>query len=368
MLTPPGSGAIAVVGISGDADLLLRRGLLDATRLSPNEIGLRDFAGEDVVVVRTAAETFEAHCHGGVAAVGRLRAALTRGGLREVDPWEFADVGFDRIWRRALAGASTASVAGALIAQRVAWSDFFTRLIEAPAGEAVGRIDAVFARSAEGRSLVSRARVVLCGRPNVGKSSLLNALAGFGRAIVSDRPGTTRDVVEVEAAFGGRPVTLCDTAGLRTSGDVVEAEGVRRTQTAVDEADLRLVVLDRSRAVTETDEEVFERAASAGPSIVVFNKIDLPGDSTGPAIFRSRAEIYEVSAITGEALQDLAAAVGRSCGIGDRPAEAVPFAAELESFLADLRVLVGSGEDPRGQINRFFPAADGVAAQPGRSG
>jgi tRNA modification GTPase len=116
---------------------------------------------------------------------------------------------------------------------------------------------------------------VLYGAPNVGKSSLINALAGFERAIVFDQPGTTRDVVTVETAFDGWPVRLSDTAGIRISHDQIEAAGIARAKNELATADLRICVCDSSDA---TSFEVLQ-AAEILPSLVVANKCDLPGCS-----------------------------------------------------------------------------------------
>lgn len=117
-------------------------------------------------------------------------------------------------------------------------------------------------------------RVVIAGSPNVGKSSVFNALVGSERAIVSAWPGTTRDLVSERVVVGAGHVLLVDTAGVRAGGDVVEAEGIRRAEDAVRQADLALVVLDRSVPLSDADRAVLTRTAGA-PRIVVGNKTDL---------------------------------------------------------------------------------------------
>ena len=125
-----------------------------------------------------------------------------------------------------------------------------------------------------GRVLREGLQVVIVGRPNVGKSSLFNALLAANRAIVTPIPGTTRDVLEETMNLGGYPVRLVDTAGIRTTHDVVEQEGVRRSRATLDSADLVLLVLDRSEPLTPADEEVM--AAVRGKRVqVVLNKADL---------------------------------------------------------------------------------------------
>lgn len=155
--------------------------------------------------------------------------------------------------------------------------------------------------------------VVIVGRPNAGKSSLFNALAGAARAIVTDIPGTTRDVLTERVDIGGVPVTLVDTAGLREAGDAIETEGVRRARQAQQIAALTLVVVDGAQSVSAEDRQIV--AGSVGPRLIVASKADLPsawetlGLETDDAIVR-------VSAMSGEGLPCLrerlvAALVGR---------------------------------------------------------
>ena len=136
------------------------------------------------------------------------------------------------------------------------------------------RIRRLLATSAEGRIVREGATVVIAGRPNVGKSSLLNALVRADRAIVADLPGTTRDVLEEFVNIRGIPVRLLDTAGLREGVDVVEQEGVRRSHEALERADMILAVLDGSMPLAAEDRRLLEEA-QAKPSVVVVNKSDL---------------------------------------------------------------------------------------------
>jgi tRNA modification GTPase len=143
-------------------------------------------------------------------------------------------------------------------------------------------------------------RVVLFGEPNVGKSSLINALVGFERAIVFDRPGTTRDVVTAETAFDGWPVRLSDTAGLRADAEELEAAGIERTRAELAEADLPVEVSDRSRPPQPSP--WFWTAREFRPRLIVLNKADLPSawpDEPQPDF------VAAVSAHTGEGIRDL---------------------------------------------------------------
>jgi tRNA modification GTPase len=142
-------------------------------------------------------------------------------------------------------------------------------------GEALGEIRRLLKSANEGRILREGITTAIVGRPNVGKSSLLNLLAGAERAIVTDIPGTTRDVIEEYVTVSGIPLRLLDTAGIRETTDVVERIGVERSRSALSEADLLLVVLNRSEPLHEDDRELLRQAAGR-QAIVILNKSDLP--------------------------------------------------------------------------------------------
>lgn len=155
-------------------------------------------------------------------------------------------------------------------------------------------------------------RVAIAGRPNVGKSSLLNCLARREAAIVSERPGTTRDVIEVHLDLGSVPVVLADTAGLRVAGDDIEGEGIRRAEQRIDEADLVLWVLDGD------DLTVPGRVGVDSEALLVLNKADLLGEGE-----KARLEAdFVVSARTGSGIdalvEGLAARIGRFAGLGEQ--------------------------------------------------
>ncbi|HEX6823974.1 MAG TPA: tRNA uridine-5-carboxymethylaminomethyl(34) synthesis GTPase MnmE [Candidatus Sulfotelmatobacter sp.] len=147
--------------------------------------------------------------------------------------------------------------------------------------------------------------LAIVGRPNVGKSSLFNQLVERERAIVTATPGTTRDLVTETVAIGGIPVRLVDTAGIRHSLDEAESIGIRKSQEALADADLVLVVLDASRDETTDDAELVQKA-SARPRIIVKNKIDLRSREQGAG---SRDSHVRTSAVTGEGIAELRAEI-----------------------------------------------------------
>ena len=177
------------------------------------------------------------------------------------------------------------------------------------------RIEQLLRQSARGRLVREGAQVAIVGAPNVGKSSLFNALLNADRAIVTAIPGTTRDLLTERADIGGLSLALIDTAGVRETSDVVEQEGVSRTRGALGVADLVLVVLDGSRAMTDEDRGILAETASR-PRVVVLNKSDLAAMATEPGV--------AISARTGAGLDDLIAAIatvlssgGHSSGLPD---------------------------------------------------
>ena len=139
--------------------------------------------------------------------------------------------------------------------------------------------------------------VVLIGRPNVGKSTLLNALLGEDRAIVTSLPGTTRDLVEGRTTWAGETIRLVDTAGIRQSYNLIEKEGIERAAQAVGEADVVLAVFDSSTESCEDDMAVLDLLPADKKSIAVFNKIDLPGTSTRAKIGARTSVSVEISAL-----------------------------------------------------------------------
>ena len=138
-------------------------------------------------------------------------------------------------------------------------------------------IEQVIDTAHQGQLLREGMRIVLAGQPNTGKSSLLNALAGRETAIVTEVPGTTRDVLKEEISIDGMPLHIIDTAGLRESGDVVEQEGIRRTWQEIEQADCILLLLDDRAGFSDKEQQILDQLPHRLPVTRVFNKIDLTG-------------------------------------------------------------------------------------------
>jgi tRNA modification GTPase len=354
VLTPRGRGAVATIAVAGDVSLLDAAEVFHAANgklLAEQALNRIAFGrwgkepAEEVVVCKVAADWLEIHCHGGDAAVARVLAQLADIGVEPL-PWpeflEATEGPFARDTAEAFAAAATARTA-AIIGQQTAGPlrELFSWLNEVD--QTTGR-DAVLARfdralawSEFGRHLTQPWRVVLYGSPNVGKSSLINALAGFERAIVFDQPGTTRDVVTVETAFDGWPVRLSDTAGIRVSQDQIEAAGIARAKSEVAAADLRICVCDGSDASSFAVLQIEDIA----PSIVVVNKSDLP--ESAPSDFPPDA--LRVSARTKEELPELMSAIARRLVPRlPEPADVVPVTARQIECLSAAREALADGD------------------------
>lgn len=177
------------------------------------------------------------------------------------------------------------------------------------------RIDlAALKQTAEqGRILREGTRVVLIGQPNVGKSSLLNRLAGDELAIVTEVPGTTRDPLRLELALEGVPVHVIDTAGLRDAQDPVERIGIERAWQEIRKADIALLIIDVTRGLAEEDLRILDQLPAGMVKYFIFNKIDIKGELGGEQVRSGHTEI-RLSAKTGEGVELLRAAILRGAG------------------------------------------------------
>jgi tRNA modification GTPase len=323
VLTPSGRGAIATIRVSGPhAVAIVSELLLTASRPALVNRPERtivfgrwgDEAGEELVASCLNAEHVEIHCHGGVAAVARIVGDLEQRGC-EILAWQYdalqsANLPQQSRWqleaRIALAAARTERTAGILLDQFGGAGDravqqILTWLDTGERTRAQQSLDELLARATLGLHLVNPWSVVLAGRPNVGKSSLINALLGYERAIVFDTPGTTRDIVSATTACDGWPVTLSDTAGWRDEASELESRGIAAAKAAARRADLVLLVVDRSDDWSVADEALCD-ACPGG--LLVWNKSDLPASAT-----TSTRPGIEVSAKTGEGLSELLAGI-----------------------------------------------------------
>ncbi|WP_438433614.1 tRNA uridine-5-carboxymethylaminomethyl(34) synthesis GTPase MnmE [Gorillibacterium sp. sgz500922] len=332
--TPLGEGGIAVIRVSGpqaveQAGRLFRpAGKLERAKTHTVHYGhlANPATGETVeealVTVMRAPRSFtmedvvEIGCHGGLVSVKRVLDLLLAGGVRLAEPGEFTKRAFlngriDLTQAEAVIDVIRAKsdkahklalkqVEGAL-SKRVKKlrqelvevmahlevnidypehdvEELTTAFIRERGTAAIGQVEAMLKSAGEGKLIREGITTAIVGRPNVGKSSLLNALAQENRAIVTDIPGTTRDVIEEYVTMNGIPLKLLDTAGIRETEDVVERIGVERSLGALDEADLILFMLNGSEPLSDDElkrlEDLRERA-----TIVVVNKTDLPQEA-----------------------------------------------------------------------------------------
>ena len=225
--------------------------------------------------------------------------------------------------------------------------------------EIEARLTALLATFERGRVLRAGVRCAMIGRPNVGKSSILNALLGYDRAIVTDVPGTTRDTIEEKLRLGRVLLRLTDTAGLRPAGDVVESIGVERSLAAAREAELVIAVFDGSSPLTEGDMAVISAAGGKERRIALINKSDLPQKLDEAHLRESFEHVLRVSALRGEGFDGLERVVGDMYPSGEghrgamltneRQADAVSRARESvgAALSARCRALRGGGGDVR---------------------
>jgi len=357
-LTPPTVGGIAVIQIVTQHGQWLRP-LFKASRPiefdlpASNELRLcRLMDGEQVIddaVVAarrnlTGQLVVDVSLHGGPRIVQRALLLLKSAGARIVPALELLDSTWaegDLLHREtleAIAQAKTRSVAVWLATTM----DRLPREVEQLIGiTQTDRLDSVRARlhdwleaSRRVRRVLTGVRVVLVGRPNSGKSTLANQLAGRHSAIVSDTPGTTRDWLEHPGAIDGVPFTFVDTAGLRESTDAIEVEAIRRTHRQVATADIVLHVIDRSSPPASEDlprandaNRANQEFTATKPTLVVWNKSDLPADpDRAKRMECDSTKELRVSARTGEGLDLLRSALLETAGLaGWRQLAGVPF-------------------------------------------
>lgn len=311
LLTPPGKAGIATLGLQGQGTWsalasLFRRPrnkalpALEAGQLFFGRLGESDSLADEVVLAVTHLRA-EIHCHGGREVVNLILELFQAKGFQVVSWQDLEDqAGNQRTHLEdLLVQAPTLRTANILLDQVMGATDRFLARLAALSAQKMEK-EAAQARQrfirweSLGAHLVQPWKVVVAGAPNVGKSSLVNAIAGYERSIVSPIPGTTRDVVSATLAIDGWPVELLDTAGLREHGDLLEEAGMNRAQEAAAQANLVLWVMD----ATQSPDPAPKMAALVIP---VINKVDLP-----PAWeLKIRTGALRVSAKTGAGLDEL---------------------------------------------------------------
>ena len=314
----------------------------------------RTYTGEDIV---------EFNCHGGTIPLTAVLDVVVKNGARIAEPGEFTKRAFlngrldlaqaeavaeliasktdlsRKIAIEALAGKLSDTVnelndrLAALLAEIEASIDFpeedldfmkvETQLQTARAVQ--NDLTILLETATEGRLITQGVNVAILGKPNVGKSSLLNALVGMTRAIVTDIPGTTRDTIEEMINIGGIPLKLIDTAGIRHTDDIIEQQGVERSKAVLDRAELLLLMFDASQPLNDADLELLKTAQSS-KAILILNKMDLPVVTSPTALLAHcpKKQVVETAIPEGKGLDKLKASVseellGGELVIGESP-------------------------------------------------
>ena len=380
--TPPGEGGIAVIRVSGesapeivDKVFMSRSGkkLHEFKTHSLNLGYIRDENGtliDEVLVSRmdaphsyTGENVVEINCHGGAVATRRCLELVINAGARLAHPGEFTKRAFlngrlDMVQAEAVIeiirarsekalALSTRNLRGALsktlqqveeelifINSRIEGSIDFPEEVGEPDWleleerlQAVeGRLQKLAAGSKRARVYRDGVRVVIAGKPNVGKSSLLNVLAQKERAIVTEIPGTTRDLIEDLIYIKGIPVWVTDTAGIRETRDVIESMGVEKTRTALAEADIVVFVVDASTGIQVEDLEIMQQIEDKR-KLVVINKTDIQDRSLSAEEVRnifSGINLVEISALEETGIEELESALEKMIVGKKDPEEAEP--------------------------------------------
>ncbi len=400
--TAPGAGGVGIVRLSGPRARAIAE-TMAGRALRPRHAHYARFRDRDGATLDdgialffaapasyTGEDVAELQAHGGPALLEELLVRACALGARRARPGEFSERAFlegrlDLAQAEAVADLIAAADARAARAARRALDGEFSRRVDAVAGEllairvhveaaidfadepldtlggaalrqrlgeAAASLDALLAAAERGRRLRDGLHAVIIGPPNAGKSSLLNALAGSERAIVTDIAGTTRDLLHETLTLDGVELTLVDTAGLREDGDAIEREGMRRARGELERADLAVVVLD-ARDPAAGLAAVADAIAGVPQRVFVHNKIDLlesDYDSPTPAEVGGEARLF-VSARSGAGLDALQARLrGLAQGDGADAAEGA-FTARARHVDALLRARAEL-DDARAQLDR----------------
>ena len=400
--TPPGRGGIGIVRVSGPRAAQMAREVVGRLPEPRVATAARFLAGDGETLDSgialwfpgprscTGEDTLELQGHGGPVVLDRVAGRVLSLGARPARPGEFTERAFlngkldlaqaeavadlidaatheaARLARRSLDGALSERVNRA-VSELVEIRTFLEGSLDFPDEEVpelpeallAGRLDRVRAEVSAARGSAARGNllregfgVVIAGRPNVGKSSLLNRLVGRERAIVTEAPGTTRDTLDEAVQVDGLPLRVVDTAGLRPTDDPVERIGIERTWAAVEEADAVLAVVDDRRGIEEADRAILERIPERLPRVVVHNKIDLTGAAAGEREEGTGFFRIGLSAKTGEGVDRLCERIKSLAGYEPR-AEGVFMArrrhlAALDEALAALDAAKRGGDEGAG--------------------
>ena len=374
-LTPPGRGAVAVVAVAGPQCLAAIGNNFHAQngrQLAEIAIGRIAFGhwakpnGEEVVLCRHTDDELEIHCHGGIAAIEAIIGQLVSAGCERITWQQWVERSttdpIQAAAQVALARATTERTAAILLDQL---NGSLRRDINAtlaaitatdwPTAERI--IGDLLNREDIGRHLTNRWQIVVFGPPNVGKSSLLNALAGYSRAIVSPIPGTTRDVVTLTTAFDGWAVQLSDTAGFRTTDDELESAGIELATGALARAELALFVHDasalRANKLTGASPNL-PNVPTCTRALHIVNKIDLVPVAERSALVQQFRKTQPsagpplcISALNNEGVTELIATIVEALVPQPIPPEtAVPFSNDHIEALSAARAAI-SQRDPQ---------------------
>ncbi|WP_028081146.1 tRNA uridine-5-carboxymethylaminomethyl(34) synthesis GTPase MnmE [Solimonas soli] len=367
--TAAGRGGVGIVRLSGPRAAAIAERICGAALPPPRTAALRRFLGADGQTIDsglvlhfpaprsfTGEDVVELQGHGSPVALHLVVQSACVHGARPARPGEFSERAFlnDRIdlaQAEAIADLIDATSAEAARAAQRSLDGELSRRVQRIAEQLIelrmfvegaldfsdedvdwladrslatkleaarAALDALLAQAARGRRLREGYTVALTGRPNVGKSTLLNRLAGAEVAIVTDIAGTTRDVLREDivlvGALGSLPVTLVDTAGLREADDPIEREGIRRARRALEQAELALFLIDAREQVTEEDRRLLAALPDGLPRVVVHNKSDLAGRAARRADVGGAVELY-LSAATGEGIDLLVDELQRRAGL-----------------------------------------------------
>lgn len=349
--TPPGEGGIGIIRISGEDSLSIlkqifrtpsgKQNMKDHLLVYGHIIDPEDGKVIDEVLsvymkaprTYTAEDVVEIDCHGGIVPLRKILQLVYRCGARPAERGEFTERAFlngrldlsqaeavmDMISARAdktydsAVGQLSGSLSGKIKKIRSMLMDIRVQVtvnIEYPDEDieimtyqkmkddlkpVIGKISELLKTAETGRILSSGLKIAIVGKPNVGKSSLMNQMLRESRAIVTDIPGTTRDTIREDMRLRGIPISLIDTAGIRETDDQIEAIGIEKSRDSWSEADLVLLVLDAGSPLSGEDREIL-RQAEAEKTIVVLNKTDLPQQITAEDVNRLLPGVQLISA------------------------------------------------------------------------